>query len=74
MSLEDVIRPFQDGSASVPKQYFEQGQVGVPPLILRFGRGGGGKVLNGSVNINVTSYCTAYTNEKAEADFGTPTT
>lgn len=73
MSLEDVVRPFQDGRVSIPKQYFQQGQVGVPPVILRYGRGGSGKVLNGSVNVSVTSYCTAYINEKSTADFGTPT-
>lgn len=70
-SLEQVIRPFQDGSVTPPQQYFQQGQVGVPPVILRFGRGGSGKTLNGSINITITSYCTAYINEKSTANFGT---
>lgn len=71
--LEHIIRPFQDGRVSVPKQYFQRGQVGVPPVILRYGRSGSGKVLNGSVNVTVTNYCTAYINEKSHADFGTST-
>jgi hypothetical protein len=70
-SLEQVVRPFQDGQVSPPQQYFQQGQVGIPPVILRFGRGGVGKVLNGSINVTITSYCTAYINEKQSADFGT---
>jgi hypothetical protein len=71
MSLEQVIRPFQDGRVSPPQQYFQQGQVGVPPVILRFGRGGFGKLLNGSINFTQTFYVTAYVNEKAVANFGT---
>jgi hypothetical protein len=70
-SLEQIIRPFQDGRTSPPQQYFQAGQVGVPPLILRFGRGGSGKVLNGSASTSVSSYCTQYVNEKSHADFGT---
>lgn len=72
MSLEQVIRPFQDGRVSPPQQYFQQGQVGVPPVILRFGRGGSGKLLNGSISFTQTFYVTAYVNEKSTANFGTP--
>lgn len=70
-NLEQVIRPFQDGRVSPPQQYFQTGQVGVPPVILRFGRGGSGKTLNGSVSISASSYMTQYVNEKETADFGT---
>lgn len=70
-NLENIVRPFQDGRVSIPKQYFQRGQVGVPPVILRFGRGGGGKTLNGSISFSQSNYCTAYINEKSTADFGT---
>ncbi len=70
-NLEQIIRPFQDGRVSPPQQYFQTGQVGVPPLVLRFGRGGSGKTLSGSVSISSTSYMTQYINEKKEASFGT---
>lgn len=70
-NLEQIIRPFQDGRVSPPQQYFQAGQVGVPPVVLRFGRGGGGKTLNGSISYSQTYYMTQYTNEKAQANFGT---
>lgn len=71
-SLEQIIRPFQDGRISPPQQYFQTGQVGIPPLVLRFGRSGGsGKTLTGSVSISISSYCTQYVNEKSQANFGT---
>jgi hypothetical protein len=69
--LEQIIRPFQDGRVSPPQQYFQAGQVGVPPVVLRFGRGGQGKTLNGSVSILVSSYMTQYINEKTDASWGT---
>jgi hypothetical protein len=69
--LEQIIRPFQGGRVSPPQQYFQAGQVGVPPVVLRFGRGGNGKTLNGSVSISVSSYMTQYVNEKQSANFGT---
>ena len=68
-NLEQIIRPFQDGRVSPPQQYFQQGQVGVPPVILRFGRGGSGKLLNGSVNYSQTFYCTSYIIEKKTVSF-----
>lgn len=70
-SLEQIIRPFQDGRVSPSQQYFQAGQVGVPPLVLRFGRGGSGKTLNGSISMSESVYMTQYVNEKSEADFGT---
>jgi len=69
--LEQIIRPFQDGRVSPPQQYFQAGQVGIPPVILRFGRGGNGKILNGSVNYSQTFYMTTYVNEKKQANWGT---
>ncbi len=71
-NLEDIIRPFTNGQVSPAQQYFQAGQVGVPPVILRFGRTASGKTLNGSFTYNATFYCTQYVNEKATADFGTP--
>lgn len=69
--LEQIVRPFQDGRVSPPQQYFQAGQVGVPPVVLRYGRGGSGKVLNGSINFSQTYYMTQYVNEKKQADWGT---
>ena len=70
-SLEQVIRPFQSGQTTPPQQYFQAGQRGVPPVVLRFGRGGSGKVLSGSMTVSQTFYCTKYVNEQTTADFGT---
>jgi hypothetical protein len=70
-SLEQIIRPFQTGQVAPPQQYFQLGQVGVPPVVLRFGRSGQGRILNGSVSFHESVYMTQYVNEKAQADFGT---
>lgn len=70
-SLEQIIRPFQNGNVAPPQQYFQAGQVGVPPVVLRFGRSGQGRVLNGSVSFHESCYMTQYVNEKSEANFGT---
>jgi len=67
--LEQIIRPFQDGRVSPPQQYFQAGQVGVPPVVLRFGRGGQGRVLNGSINFSESYYMTRYYAEKAKVAF-----
>ncbi len=69
--FDGIIRPFVGDSVSPPQQYFQQGQVGVPPVILRFGRGGGGKIINGSINSTETFYMTQYYAEKANAAWGT---
>jgi hypothetical protein len=69
--LEQIIRPFQDGRVATPQQYFQQGQVGVPPVVLRFGRSGQGRVLNGSISYSQTFYMTQYVNEKKTANWGT---
>jgi hypothetical protein len=68
--LEQIIRPFQNGQVSPPQQYFQAGQVGIPPVILRFGRGGNGRVLSGSVNFTESYYMTQYDNEQTTATFG----
>lgn len=71
MSLETIIRPFQTNDVSPARPYFNAGQVGVPNVMLRFGRSGQGKTFNGSYSSRLTNYMTQYENEKANATFGT---
>lgn len=70
-NLEQIVRPFVSGQVSPAQQYFQLGQAGVPPLVLRFGRTASGKTLSGSYSYNGSFYMTTYVNEKAEADWGT---
>lgn len=69
-AFESIVRPFQDLGVSPPQQYFPVGQVGIPPVIVRAGRSGGGRVLNGSFSSTQTTYMTRYDNEKKNATFG----
>jgi hypothetical protein len=71
MSIESIVRPFQTPNPAPARPFFIAGKAGVPPVIMQFGRGGGGKVLNGSFSYSATFYMTQYVNEKASADFGT---
>jgi hypothetical protein len=62
--LESIVRPAQS-DVTLPQPYYTPGQIGVPNVILRLGRNGGGsKTLNGSVSISVSSYCERHENEK----------
>lgn len=71
MSLETIIRPLQTHEVAPPRPYFNAGQVGVPNVILQFGRSGQGKTFSGSFSSRETSYVTQYDNEKKDASFGT---
>jgi hypothetical protein len=71
MSLENIVRPFQTNDVAPPRPYFNAGQVGVPNVILRFGRSGQGKTFQGSFSSHQSTYMTQYVNEKATANFGT---
>ena len=63
--LESLIRPFQSNDVSPAQTYYTPGQIGVPNIILRIGRsGGGGKTLNGSNSASASYYCKKYESER----------
>ena len=69
--LEAVVRPSQSQDYAPARTYYQPGQIGVPNVILRFGRGSGqGKTLQGSFSSQTSSYMTQYVNEKKNASFG----
>ncbi len=70
-SIESIVRPFQTPDSAPPRPFFIAGKAGAPNVILQFGRGGGGKVLNGSASSSASFYMTQYNNEKSSADWGT---
>jgi hypothetical protein len=75
MTLETIIRPFQTNAIAPARPYFNAGQVGVPNVILQFGRSGSGKTFSGSYSARQTNYMTKYVNEvktpfAANAAFG----
>lgn len=55
--LESFVRPFQTNDVTPAQTYYNYGQIGVPNLILRLGRSGSGKMLNGSYSNMMTVYC-----------------
>jgi hypothetical protein len=64
--FESIVRPFQNNNVTPSQTYYKPGQIGVPNVVLRIGRGGGGgKSLSGSYQITITSYCTQYESEKS---------
>jgi hypothetical protein len=67
MSLESIVRPFETPDYSQAKPFFTAGKAAPPNVILQFGRGGGGKVLNGSYSYSASFYMTQYTNEKSQS-------
>lgn len=71
MSIENIVRPFQTPDFAPAKPYFTPGKTGAANVILRFGRGGGGKTFNGSSSASATYYMTQYINEKSDANWGT---
>lgn len=71
MSLESIVRPFQTPDIAPARPFFIAGRGAPPNVILQFGRGGGGKVFNGSFSYSASFYMTQYVNEKREADWGT---
>lgn len=64
-ALETIVRPAQS-EVSVPQSYYTPGQLGVPNVVLRLGKGGGGKTLNGSISASVSSYVERFENEKPQ--------
>ena len=62
--LESIVRPFQTNDVTPAQTYYEPGQIGVPNVILRIGRGGSGKVMTGSYSANESNYMTKYENQK----------
>ena len=72
--LESIIRPFQTGDVTPAQTYYKPGQIGVPNVILRIGRGGGGgKTLSGSFSQSASFYCVKYENEADKHPGGSDT-
>lgn len=70
MSIEGIVRPFQTPDTAPGKPFYTAGKGAPPNVVLQFGRGGGGKVFNGSSSYAASFYMTQYINEKAQADWG----
>ena len=62
--LATIVRPSTALDFAPAKVYYQPGQAGNPAIILRFGRGGTGKVLQGGYQATSTYYCTAWKVEK----------
>ena len=62
--FESIVRPFQAGQVTPAQTYYLPGQIGVPNVVLRLGRGGSGKVLTGSYSYTATFYCVKWEQEK----------
>ena len=71
MSIESIVRPFQTPDFAPAKPFYTAGRAAPPNVILQFGRGGGGKVFNGSSSYSASFYMTQYVNEKRDANWGT---
>lgn len=65
--LESIVRPSQALDYAPAKTFYNPGQVGVPNTRLQIGRGGSGKVLNGSFSATTSYYMTEYVNEQKDA-------
>ncbi len=69
--LETIVRPSQTLDYAPAKVFFVPGQIGTPNTRLKIGiTAGRGKIMQGSVTANSTTYMTQYVNEKENADFG----
>lgn len=62
--FESLVRPFQTGEITPAQTYYAPGQIGVPNVILRIGRGGSGKTMTGSYSYQQSQYCTKYETER----------
>jgi hypothetical protein len=62
--FETLVRPFQTNDITPAQTYYLPGQIGIPNVVLRLGRGGSGKVLTGSYSYSATFYMTKYENMK----------
>ncbi len=65
--LEVIVSPSQALDYAPAKPYYNPGLIGIPNTILRIGRGGSGKILNGSYSYSATFYMKQYINEKKKA-------
>ena len=68
--FESIVRPFQNDSKTPSQTYYKPGQIGVPNLVLQLGRSGSGKMMSGSYNQTITSYCVKHEVEKPYAGTG----
>ena len=62
--FESLIRPFQNNSTTPSQTYYLSGQIGVLPIKLLIGRGGSGKIMQGSNSYSATFYVSKHENEK----------
>jgi hypothetical protein len=65
--LESIVRPSQLLDYAPAKTSYSPGQVGVANTRLQIGRGGSGKVLNGSYSATTSYYMTQYVNEQKDS-------
>ena len=65
--FESFVRPFQTNDVTPAQTYYPPGTLGVPNVILRIGRNGSGKVMNGSYSANETHYMAKYETEQKGA-------
>jgi hypothetical protein len=71
MSIEAIVRPFQTPDVAPAQPFYSAAKAAPQPVRLQFGRGGGGRVLNGSASSSASYYMTQYVNEKENAGWGT---
>lgn len=64
--LEVIVRPSQSLDYAPAKTFFNPGQVGVANTRLQIGRGGSGKMLQGSFSATTSYYMTEYVNEQKD--------
>ena len=69
--IGSIVRPYAAPDYAPPRQYFSGQQPSATPVIVRAGRGGQGKTMNGSFSSSQSNYMTQYDNEKKTASFGT---
>jgi hypothetical protein len=66
-AVESIVRPFQ--TTTDPTSVVAANQVGVPILLLTFGRSGSGVSFTGTFNQTVTYYQDKVTVEQSNLDF-----
>jgi len=63
--LESIVRPSQSLDYAPAKVYYQPGQVGTANTKAQWGRGGSGKIFNGSASYSATFYMTKYVTERS---------